>query len=103
MGKKIVVITSSYLRGFVEESYREINPECEILVVEYKDFTHISSIYKEQKIQGFSYRSFLDCFEWEHGYTSQSGLVQVDFDTQERIPKESYYAYQKFLKTKETK
>ena len=63
----------------------------------------ISSIYKEQKIQGFSYRSFLDCFEWEHGYTSQSGLVQVDFDTQERIPKESYYAYQKFLKTKETK
>ena len=47
MGKKIVVITSSYLRGFVEESYREINPECEILVVEYKDFTHISSIYKE--------------------------------------------------------
>ena len=63
----------------------------------------ISSIYKKQNIQGFSYRSFLDCFEWEHGYTSQSGLVQVDFDSQERIPKESYYAYQKFLKTKETK
>lgn len=47
MKKRIIVITSAYLRKFVEDSYRELALNCEIIVAEYRDFEHISSIYKE--------------------------------------------------------
>jgi beta-glucosidase len=33
--------------------------------------------------------SFLDNFEWEHGYDQRFGLVHVDYDTQRRVPKRS--------------
>ena len=33
--------------------------------------------------------SFLDNFEWARGYTQSWGLVHVDFETQERTPKDS--------------
>jgi beta-glucosidase len=33
--------------------------------------------------------SFLDNFEWEHGYDQRFGLVHVDYETQRRVPKRS--------------
>ncbi len=33
--------------------------------------------------------SLLDNFEWAHGYRPRFGIVRVDFETQERIPKGS--------------
>ncbi len=33
--------------------------------------------------------SFLDNFEWAHGFGPRFGIVRVDYDTQERIPKAS--------------
>jgi beta-glucosidase len=33
--------------------------------------------------------SFLDNFEWEHGYDQRFGLVHVDYATQRRVPKRS--------------
>ncbi len=44
--------------------------------------------------------SLLDNFEWAYGYQKRFGLVYVDFSTQERIPKQSYYTFQKALQTK---
>ncbi len=48
---------------------------------------------------GYSYWSFTDNFEWAEGYTKRFGLVYVDYETQERIPKDSFYWYQKVIQT----
>jgi beta-glucosidase len=41
--------------------------------------------------------SFLDNFEWGHGYTKRFGLCYVDYDTQRRIPKASALWYRNFI------
>jgi beta-glucosidase len=40
-------------------------------------------------VAGYFAWSLLDNFEWAHGYKPRFGLVEVDWDTQQRIPKES--------------
>ena len=42
--------------------------------------------------------SLLDNFEWAEGYSKKFGLVHVDFDTQERTPKQSFWAYKNLIK-----
>lgn len=44
-------------------------------------------------VDGYFVWSLLDNFEWAHGYRMRFGLVYVDFDTQERIIKDSGYWY----------
>ena len=41
--------------------------------------------------------SFLDNFEWGEGYEQRWGIVGVDFDTQERTPKDSFRFYQQVI------
>lgn len=41
-------------------------------------------------LRGVVVRSLLDGFEFEAGFTQRTGLVHVDFNTQERSPKQSY-------------
>lgn len=48
-------------------------------------------------VAGYYYWSFLDNFEWAWGYSKRFGLVYIDYNTQERIPKDSFYAYQRFI------
>jgi beta-glucosidase len=42
--------------------------------------------------------SFLDNFEWGEGYDQRWGIVGVDFDTQERTPKDSFRFYQDVIR-----
>ncbi|MBV9589883.1 MAG: family 1 glycosylhydrolase, partial [Hyphomicrobiales bacterium] len=39
----------------------------------------------------------LDNFEWTTGYSHRLGIVHVDFDTQLRLPKESFFEYQRLI------
>ncbi len=41
-------------------------------------------------LAGYHAWSLLDNFEWAHGYPPRFGIVHVDFETQERTPKDSY-------------
>ena len=43
--------------------------------------------------------SLLDNFEWALGYSRRFGIVYVDFDTLERVPKDSFTWYRDFIAT----
>jgi len=49
-------------------------------------------------LRGYFAWSLLDNFEWDSGYDKRFGLVHVDYDTQARTPKDSYYWMQEHLK-----
>ena len=63
---------------------------------------HIAATLKAKKeganVNGYMVWSGWDNFEWVAGYTKRLGLIYVDFATQERTPKQSYYEYQKIIK-----
>jgi len=42
----------------------------------------------------------MDVFSWSNGYNKRYGLFFVDFETQERYPKESAYWYKHLAETK---
>jgi len=44
-------------------------------------------------VDGYFVWSFLDNFEWALGYKMRFGLVYVDFETRQRIVKDSGYWY----------
>ena len=44
-------------------------------------------------LRGYFAWSLLDNFEWAWGYTRRFGIVRVDYDTQERTPKDSARRY----------
>lgn len=48
-------------------------------------------------IAGYYCWSFMDNFEWAFGYTKRFGIVYVDYPTQKRIPKDSFYAYRDYI------
>ncbi|MCL6454266.1 MAG: beta-glucosidase [Alicyclobacillus sp.] len=48
-------------------------------------------------LRGYYVWSLLDNFEWSFGYTKRFGLVYVDYDSQVRIPKDSFYWYQRVI------
>lgn len=48
-------------------------------------------------VRGYFVWSLLDNFEWGHGYSKRFGIVYVDFETQQRIPKASARRYQQYI------
>ena len=49
-------------------------------------------------IRGYFVWSLLDNFEWASGYRPTFGLEKVDFNTQKRVPKDSYFWYRDFIR-----
>ena len=50
-------------------------------------------------VRGYFHWSLLDNFEWAHGYRERFGLVHVDYETQKRTPKDSYYWYKELIES----
>lgn len=49
-------------------------------------------------VDGYFAWSLLDNFEWAEGYRPRFGLIYIDFETGNRLPKNSYYWYRDFIK-----
>lgn len=49
------------------------------------------------EIDGYFIWSFMDNFEWAKGYSDRFGIVYVDYETQERMPKDSAYWYKNWI------
>lgn len=65
---------------------------------------HLEAVAKMNElglnIAGYYYWSLLDNFEWANGYSQRFGLVYVNYETQERIKKNSFYRYKEIIEKK---
>lgn len=48
-------------------------------------------------VEGYLHWSLLDNFEWDKGFWPRFGLVEVDYETQERTPRDSAYRYAEII------
>ena len=48
-------------------------------------------------VRGYFQWSIMDNFEWAEGYALRFGLIYIDYETLERIPKDSYAWYKKIV------
>ena len=55
------------------------------------------AIERDVPLAGYFVWSLLDNFEWTRGYSKRFGIVYIDFDTLERVPKASYDWYRDFI------
>lgn len=53
---------------------------------------------EEIDIRGYFQWSLMDNFEWDKGYAERFGIIYVDFETQERILKDSAYWYRDLIR-----
>ncbi len=62
---------------------------------------HIQSVWEAiqngANVKGYYVWSLMDNFEWAQGYRPRFGLVRVDYQSKQRIPKKSFYWYSKLI------
>ena len=54
---------------------------------------------KGSPCSGYFVWSFLDNFEWALGYSKRFGIVYVDYETQQRVVKDSGWWYGRLART----
>ena len=52
------------------------------------------------KLRGYLVWSFMDNFEWSYGFSKRFGIVRVDYDTQERMVKDSGRWFSELIQTR---
>lgn len=64
---------------------------------------HISqSIVDGVDVRGYFHWSLMDNYEWLHGYYPRFGLVEIDYETLERKPRNSFNVYKKIIENANT-
>jgi len=65
---------------------------------------HLSATHRAMSrgvdLRGYQVWSLLDNYEWGYGYSKRFGIVRVDYDTLERIPKDSAYWYAQLIRSR---
>lgn len=51
------------------------------------------------QVDGYLHWSLLDNFEWDKGFWPRFGLIEVDYETQQRTPRESAHRYADIIRT----
>ena len=80
-----------------------VDPNGDVMDIERVDYLRgylgaaADAIERGVDLRGYYAWSFLDNFEWAHGYSKRFGLVYVDYRTQERIPKLSAHWYRRLI------
>jgi beta-glucosidase len=59
----------------------------------------LAAIRQGVDLRGYFAWSLFDNFEWSHGYSKRFGIVHVDYETQQRTPKESACFYGEVVRT----
>lgn len=66
---------------------------------------HLASVSKAISagipVRGYFAWSLMDNFEWAFGYSKRFGLIYVDYETQDRILKNSAHWYQRVIEANE--
>jgi beta-glucosidase len=64
---------------------------------------HITAVHRALErgvdLRGYQVWSLMDNFEWGYGYAKRFGIVRVDYDTLERLPKDSAHWYARLAAT----
>jgi beta-glucosidase len=60
------------------------------------------AIHAGADVRGYFVWSLLDNFEWSWGYSKRFGIVRVDYETQDRIIKDSGLAYSRLIAASRT-
>jgi beta-glucosidase len=64
--------------------------------------SHLQQVYRAIQdgidIRGYLVWSLTDNFEWTQGYNSHFGLVEIDYQTQERHPRDSAFTYRNIIR-----
>ncbi|WP_116950379.1 GH1 family beta-glucosidase [Jiangella endophytica] len=58
------------------------------------------ALHRGVDLRGYQVWSLFDNFEWGYGYSKRFGIVRVDYDTLERLPKDSAYWYAELVRTR---
>ena len=62
---------------------------------------HLAAIHRALQqgvdVKGYIYWSLVDNFEWAEGFAMRFGLVEMNYDTLERIPRPSAYLYRDII------
>ena len=66
-------------------------------VTGYTDALKLAVTEDGVNVQGYFAWTLMDNFEWCQGYNMRFGLIYCDFETLQRTPKTSYYAYQSII------
>jgi beta-glucosidase len=57
----------------------------------------VDALQSGAKVKGYFAWSLLDNFEWALGYSKRFGIIRVDYDTQERIWKDSALRFRQIV------